>query len=284
MTWELEHFLILFVLAIGCSSMEKQFPASSRKIQDLLEKGQTPRSEVLQRLCLYLGFWVGLLGVLAGNVGDLSWRVSRYFEGRKPLPDPQSYEDLTWITALLVCPLMVASVSHVVAQLYVCKFRILKKGYKMCSTNFLSAKTLKSRVLKNSSRAVTFSIPFGLLLVSCAVLISCFVHYFLQNVELDQAAVGNWLWSSVWREVLSIGALLAMCGFVDYLWERKRFLREHRMDYKELKDEYKELEGDPFVKGRRRVFHFSLSEAEIEARVRASRVIVVESGVEDGGD
>jgi flagellar biosynthesis protein FlhB len=278
--------------AIGCSSMAKQFPPSSKKLQDLLDKGQVPRSDVLQRLCSYAGFWVTLLAILSVNIDGLGWRASRYFEASKCLFDPSMcgdlvygdlvYGDIMVVAAIVTSPLLAASASSIVAQLYVCKFRFAKKGHKYCSTEFLAPGSLKSRLLKNAARAATFVIPFALFLIACLVVLGSFVCDSLHYYDLAPDLIGRQLWKCVWRELLWIGVLLVVWGKVDYLWERSHFLKEHRMDYKEVKDEYKEIEGDPFIKCRRRMLHQSMSESEIEARVKASRIIFVEPGGLDG--
>lgn len=55
-----------------------------------------------------------------------------------------------------------------------------------------------------------------------------------------------------------IGAFVAIAAF-DYMIQRKFFMKDMRMSFKELKDEYKELEGDPHVKAKRRQMAQQLS-------------------------
>ncbi|MCS7243746.1 MAG: flagellar biosynthesis protein FlhB [Candidatus Calescibacterium sp.] len=48
-----------------------------------------------------------------------------------------------------------------------------------------------------------------------------------------------------------IGVFVALAAF-DYFVQKKFFMKDMRMSFKELKDEYKELEGDPHIKSKRR--------------------------------
>ncbi len=48
-----------------------------------------------------------------------------------------------------------------------------------------------------------------------------------------------------------IGIFIAIAAF-DYFIQKKFFMKDMKMSFKELKDEYKELEGDPHIKGKRR--------------------------------
>jgi flagellar biosynthetic protein FlhB len=77
-------------------------------------------------------------------------------------------------------------------------------------------------------------------------------------------AVAKWLLC-----VVALGA-----GF-DYFRRYREFYRELSMDHQEMREEHKELEGQPLVKALRRAMHESLAMQDIERRVRSSKVIVV---------
>ena len=52
----------------------------------------------------------------------------------------------------------------------------------------------------------------------------------------------------VWQVI----AIFIVLAAFDYYVQRAFFMKDMRMSFKELKDEYKELEGDPHIKGKRR--------------------------------
>lgn len=52
-------------------------------------------------------------------------------------------------------------------------------------------------------------------------------------------------------------------------------MKEHRMTLEEVKEEFKESEGDPHLRAARRHEHQALAMAEIEKRVRNSKVLVI---------
>jgi flagellar biosynthesis protein FlhB len=70
--------------------------------------------------------------------------------------------------------------------------------------------------------------------------------------------------------------LLGLLALADYLIERRRFMCELSMSHAELKREYKEEEGDPYVRAQRRALHLQLSMQELAKRVRQSRCVLVE--------
>lgn len=83
--------------------------------------------------------------------------------------------------------------------------------------------------------------------------------------------LGTYLFSAVTR---SWGVMIVIGG-IAYWCARWRFMKQHRMSLQEVKEEYKESEGDPHVRAARRHEHQALAMADIEKRVRNSKVLVI---------
>ncbi|MGL4249433.1 MAG: type III secretion system export apparatus subunit SctU [Aeromonas sp.] len=78
-----------------------------------------------------------------------------------------------------------------------------------------------------------------------------------------------------------LGQLMAVCamGFVviaiaDYAFERHQHIKQLKMSKDEIKREYKEMEGSPEIKSKRRQFHQELQSSNMRADVKRSSVIV----------
>jgi len=72
----------------------------------------------------------------------------------------------------------------------------------------------------------------------------------LGSLELLPAvgAVLDFVWEIAFKSALAMVAL----GVADYLWERRRFLKSIRMTRQEVREEYRQSEGDPQVRARLR--------------------------------
>jgi flagellar biosynthesis protein FlhB len=78
------------------------------------------------------------------------------------------------------------------------------------------------------------------------------------------------------RSVLVRGvAILGVIALVSYAAVRWRFFAKHRMSLEEVREEYKQDEGDPHVRAARRHEHQMLAMGELEKRVRNAKVIVI---------
>jgi flagellar biosynthetic protein FlhB len=92
-------------------------------------------------------------------------------------------------------------------------------------------------------------------------------------------APGEWMLPGIAEYLLSgvkrgVGALavLAVCAY-SLAW--RRFMRQNRMSFEEVKEEYKESEGDPHLRAARRHEHQAMAMSEIEKQVRSSKVLVI---------
>jgi flagellar biosynthesis protein FlhB len=74
--------------------------------------------------------------------------------------------------------------------------------------------------------------------------------------------------------VMMLVAAQAVIAGGDYLWVRMRYARRMRMSREELKQEHKENEGDPHIKGKRRQIRMSRVRKRMMANVPKATVVV----------
>ena len=70
----------------------------------------------------------------------------------------------------------------------------------------------------------------------------------LLDMELNQAA--EILFEDIFQLVLRVVVAFTAVAFFDYLYQRWEYERKLRMSKQEIKEEYKQMEGDPKVKGK----------------------------------
>lgn len=74
--------------------------------------------------------------------------------------------------------------------------------------------------------------------------------------------------------VAVLGVALVI-GMIDLIWQRQEHMRKNRMSYKELKDEAKDSEGDPYLKQERRQRAYDLATNRMMLDVPKADVIIV---------
>lgn len=77
------------------------------------------------------------------------------------------------------------------------------------------------------------------------------------------------------RDLLLIaGAVFCVIAALDYFFQRWQYNKDHMMSKDEVKREYKEMEGDPQVKGKRKQMHKELLSQGTLDNVRRAKVLV----------
>jgi len=74
---------------------------------------------------------------------------------------------------------------------------------------------------------------------------------------------------------LLFSVVLGVLGGADAVWQRFDYARQHRMSKQELKDEHKDTEGNPQLKGRIRQMQFQLARRRMIQEVPKADVVVV---------
>ncbi len=64
-------------------------------------------------------------------------------------------------------------------------------------------------------------------------------------------------------------------GGLDYLWQRAQHMKKNRMSHKELQEEVKESEGDPYLRQRRREKAMEAATGQMMADVPTANVVIV---------
>ena len=74
--------------------------------------------------------------------------------------------------------------------------------------------------------------------------------------------------------LIGVVSIVAIITAIDVVYQRLQHMREMRMSRQELKEEYKETEGDPLVKGRLRQLRMERTKRRMMAQVPKSDVVV----------
>ena len=91
-----------------------------------------------------------------------------------------------------------------------------------------------------------------------------------RNIWLIVGAVGR----MVMKVITYVGIAYLILALLDYFYQRYEFLKEMRMSKKEIKEEYKKLEGDPLVKQRQRQAQQEMAQGRQMGSVPGADVVV----------
>ncbi len=239
---------------------DKSFEPTPHKLQEARRKGDVPKSQDINATAAYAGLFVALVIVASGALFnsasalmvflDQSAQLAPlFFEGSARAPMAQVVERLVGFFGILFGIPAVAVLLSAIAQQSV-TFAPSKIAPKLNRISPLSVAKQKF----GASGLFEFFKSF-LKLVIFAVCLAVFINSELPQImmttglepQLSIAYLGK-LFLNFLAIVICVSAVI---GGVDFTFQYFEHRRKLRMSRKEVQDETKESEGDPYVKSQR---------------------------------
>lgn len=118
-------------------------------------------------------------------------------------------------------------------------------------------------------------------IIKSSVLIGIFIaalYHFLPDLAVlafgSPETMGSLLWASAMRIGTWVVFVFFFLSVLDAFYQRFSFMKKMRMSMRDIRQETKENEGDPYIKGRRRQLHQEWAQQNMLSSVRRSSVVV----------
>jgi flagellar biosynthetic protein FlhB len=254
---------------------------TSRKLTKAREKGQIARSKEIP----LAGVLLGMLGVLyySGRslVNAFEFEMQDKFRFRIPADFSMSYvsgmmTDISARLAGIVGPILLAAVAFAVTA------NVIQGGFvfswEAMGLHFekLSPKNGMGRLLsKNGLVELAKSLLLLIIISSISYsVVSKHLELYPRMVLMDIRQVIYWITSISFDVFLRSAAFLAVLSLADYGFQRYRFLEQLKMTKQEVKDEFKDMEGDPLIRGRIRRLQREMARKRMMTDVPTADVVI----------
>lgn len=242
---------------------EKTEPATQKKLDDARKKGQVAKSREITNglellaLFLILKFWVGHMGIqfldIFNNVYNKIPELVMFREGMMPERDisiifrHMALQVLLIIAPILVVAFLIAFVTDVAQVKWKPtlepmrpKFSKLNplKGFK----KFFSLNALVELVKSIAKIGLILYICYSYLKDKWAMLLNLYDVTLMQALQLVAETVTDL--------GIRIALLYMVIAFADFAYQKIKFKNDMKMTKQEIKEEYKQQEGDPQIKGK----------------------------------
>ena len=107
------------------------------------------------------------------------------------------------------------------------------------------------------------------------VVMKPYIHPLKELAALDPAAILPLLVQILRKLVFATAALMLAIAGLDWFWQRARFLKRMRMTKEEQKEEFKNSEGDPHIKAKRRQIAIQRSRRRMMAAVPDATMVIM---------
>lgn len=253
---------------------ERTEQATPRKRQKAREKGQIPRSRELISIAASAGIFLGFFLVgerLLRRSSEIVEGMFLFQYGREPLEilKKSMIEAFLMLTPLLVVATGMALLAG-----------FLQGGFVLRSVEFdIERINPVSGMKRLFSLRGLFEFLKGLLKFLIGALV---LYLVIKNSIPSLSAMAISGFEDIQKQSISliksstITVFMTFLGiaFLDYLYERFSFERSIRMTRQELKEEFRETEGDPLIKARIRSVQRELAKKRMLSEVPRATVVV----------
>ncbi|MGN0352699.1 MAG: flagellar biosynthesis protein FlhB [Roseburia sp.] len=244
---------------------EKTEPATAKKLREAREDGKVAKSrELVSAVDLIVIFLV--LKIFISNVGNNFINVFEYIYTAIPDFITNNSVELTSETMMAFFDVVIGISAKIVAPFFLFGFcvtalvNLVQVGWKV-TTKPLKPKPDKFNPINGFKRIISKDSIFELVKSIVKIALIIYVAYtsikgeanslfILYEIPLLQAVIlcGN----IIINAGLKISLIYLVVGIVDFIYQKHKFNEEMKMTKQEVKDEYKNTEGNPEIKGRQR--------------------------------
>lgn len=243
---------------------EKTEPATQKKLNDARKEGQVCKSKELDQAATLVVLFL-LLRVFMSFLGQNFLQVFKdvytkipetvHTKGQMDTVAVMSYFQHSALIALkLVAPFFIAGVGiALIINILQVKWQISTKPLKPKFDKFNPINGFKRMFSKDSLFELVKSIAKIILIAIIAyVTLKDRINeiFLLYNITLNQALAE--IGSLVIDVGFRISLVYCIIGAVDYIYQKHKFGEDMKMTKQEVKDEMKNSEGDPQIKGKQR--------------------------------
>lgn len=232
---------------------EKTEQPTAKKLKEARDKGQIAQSKDFNSVVSLLAVFVALAGLwqfFADNV------FSFFYATIELIPTPEAgvgrfNESLIFILKMSLPLLGVALITGLAASYAQVGVLFTAEPLKPQFSRINPLKGLKnifsSRALAELVKSVAKA---ALILYICYVYIEGRIAEILYTVKMDSGNIISLLWSIIFNVIIRCSIVLFIIAVFDYEFKRRKNKKELMMTKQEVKQEYKQSEGDPQLKGK----------------------------------
>ena len=260
--------------------MEKTEEPSSKKLEDAKLEGNVPKSQDISSF-ITLVVSIGALYTLFSFMHEGIFNLYTYYMQLMGQPLTQELIITLSIKTLIELVIMIIPLAAIVAISGIIA-GVIQFGF-ISTTKPLEPKLSKIDPIKGIGKLFSMKkLIEGLKITLKVAIVFAIAFFFLVRFTHELADVINydfthqikWLLDKILILVTVVLLLFFIFSMVDLLIVRFQYFKDLRMSKQEIKDEYKQMEGDPMVKSRIKKLQMELSQKRMMSDIPSADVVI----------
>jgi flagellar biosynthetic protein FlhB len=263
------------------SDAEKTEDPTQKRLDDAHEKGDVVKSQEVNTWFMIAGATL-VLTSFSGSIGgglhmplrnliEKSWMLPVDGPGLLALSQSLGYVVLAALGVPLLMLMIAAVAGNMIQHRLVFSAESLMPKFSKISPMAGAKRIFGKQAIANFGKGLVKLIALGV--VMCAVLWPE-RHRLDAMIRFDPASILGTT-DTLTRQLLgAVVAMLALVAIGDYMFQYRQWLERQKMSLQEVKEEYKQSEGDPHIKGRLRQLRQQRMKKRMMAAVPKASVII----------
>lgn len=268
-------------MAEGGDKEDKTEEPTAKRLQDARNKGQVVSSQEIKSFFVLLGGLIVVTNFLPNVFRDIISHLRRFIAlPHQVAPDAASigdfvYSTLGQIVVVLLIPFLLMSVFAVASSMIQTGPMYSPEATKMKWDKLNPVSGFKRLFSVNSLIEFTKSLVKTIIVGSVGYsVIKGALSQVDQYAAMPLQEILRITGELVGKMMGSVVATVALIGMLDYIQKRFDFMKNMRMSKQEVKDENKNAEGDPKIKGKIRQLRMQKARQRMMASVPTSDVVI----------
>jgi flagellar biosynthesis protein FlhB len=254
---------------------------TARRLQKAREKGQVARSKEVPPAVVLLGSLIVLAYFGQSVLSTLELQMRSLLNFRVPSEVTILYlagivKNSGVRVAMVLTPIMLAAMAFSIAANMMQGGLVFSAESLGLHFNKLNPKNGLNRIF--SKNGIVELIKSLLLLSVVSIIsyqvISEYIPLYPKLVLMDVRKLFHWTAYISYEILIRVAVLLFVIAIADYFFQKYRFAEQLKMTKQEVKEEFKEIEGDPTTRGRIRRIQREMARKRMMADVPNADVII----------
>lgn len=258
---------------------EKTEQPTQKRLKDSRKKGQVAYSKDFTQTCLIMAIFGYLLtdgARIMGKIAELialpgNFLDQPFINALKSLVMQYLMDLVLLLLPFILIVLLVGIFADTLQVGIFFAFEAIKPSGKKLNV-IQNAKNIVSK--KNFMEFIKSSIKVTLLSVLVYFIIRAHLDMLLKVPLGGVPMVGAAAAAMVKIMIINISIAYIIIALFDFIWQRLKFRKDNMMSKDEVKREYKEQEGDPHIKGKRKQLHKEMAMSDAGAQTKKSTAVV----------
>jgi len=250
-----------------------------KKLRDARKKGQVAKSKEVSSAALLVtvfGMFLFLMPIFLNELTEMIAAPSAFYSTEFGLASNAVVQEMLHTAILIVAPIVAAvAVVGIVSNIGQIGFLASAESVKPDLKKLNPAAGFKKIfALKNLVEFLKSIIKIAFLSILLFIVIRDSLPDLTKLPHCGVSCIVPVLSEILFKVIVYTSAAFIFIAATDFVYQKWQFTRDHKMTKDEVKREYKESEGDPHIKGKRKQLHRELMNSNMEAGTRRAKVVV----------